>query len=118
MAVSDSVSGTPSVGNLLELLASQREALLARGPGAAEEVEAHSRRLEEALAGFAAATSVPAAASAANGRAAIAAARPSPAELARLQDELQATQAVLSRLAAGNRRALDTLFGEASLYSR
>ena len=107
-------SAGPSVGELLQLLAGQREALLADGPGAADEIEVRSRRLEAALAGFAAATSRSAAAV----NAATPAARPSPAELARLQDEIQANQAILSRLAAGNRRALDALFGEASLYSR
>ncbi len=106
------------VGDLIRLLADQREALLRDGPAAADEIETHSRRLEQALAGVAAAASGSAVAGAGNALPATAAARPSPAELARLQDELQANQAILSRLAAGNRRALDTLFGEASLYSR
>lgn len=106
----------PSVGELLRLLADQREALLARGPGAADEIELRSRRLAEALAGLAAASN-PAASSGGN-EPAKSAVPPSVAELARLQDELQATQGALFRLAAGNRRALDTLFGEASLYSR
>ena len=104
------------VGELIRLLADQREALLRDGPDAADEIEARSRRLEQALASFAAAASRPAPAGAASTSARLAS--PSPAELARLQGELQASQAILSRLAAGNRRALDTLFGEASLYSR
>jgi hypothetical protein len=107
----------PSVAELVRLLADQREALLQRGTDASERIEACSRKLEAALAGFAAAD-----AAAAAGRlpefVPTPSQRLSAAELARLQDELQATQATLSRLAAGNRRALDTLFGEASLYSR
>ena len=122
----------PSVGELIRLLADHREALLQRGPGAADEIEARSRGLEEALAALAAGSGGPGGSAASSGMAASSGSsdsgaaggmppfgpRPSPAELARLQDELQATQATLSRLAAGNRRALDTLFGEASLYSR
>jgi hypothetical protein len=108
----------PSAADLVRLLADQREALLQRGANAPDRIEACSRKLEEALAGLAAGAGSAAAASRSAGIA------PSPghglsaAELARLQDELQATQATLSRVAAGNRRALDTLFGEASLYSR
>jgi hypothetical protein len=105
------VGNLPSVAELIQLLADQREVLLQRGPGAADEVEAGSRRLEQALAALAAASS------ASGGLPPADAARPSPAELARLQDELQATQATLSRLAAGNRRALETLFGEAPSYT-
>ena len=93
------VPAAPTVGELIRLLADQREALLQHGPCAADAIETCNRRVEEALAGYVGVA-------------------PSPAELAGLQDEIQATQATLSRLAAGNRRAIDTLFGEASLYSR
>jgi len=110
------VSGAPYLGELIRLLADQREALLLGGPAAADEIEMRSQGLQKALTALAAA-SRPAASVIGNGAAADAG-RPSPAELARLQDELQATQATLFRLAAGNRRALDALFGEASLYSR
>jgi hypothetical protein len=43
--------------------------------------------------------------------------RASRIEWERLQDELRATQATLSKVAAGNQRALDVLFGEASSYA-
>ena len=122
----------PSIDDLIRLLAGHRQALLQHGPLAADEIEAGSRRLEEAFATLAANLSAPdghPAGQAGSSAQASASGSPQPsrypespqpsrAELARLQDELQATQATLSRLAAGNRRALDTLFGEASLYSR
>jgi hypothetical protein len=103
----------PSVDDLIRLLAGHRQALLQRGPEAADEIEAGSRRLEKAFATLAASLSAP---DGYPGRRAGSVAQAS--ELARLQDELQATQATLSKLTAGNRRALDSLFGEASLYSR
>ncbi len=120
-----SAGGTaPSVDDLIRSLASHRQALLQRGPLAADEIEAGSRRLEQAFATLVASLTSPKgnpagrAGSGAQDRFLVTASLPSRAELARLQDELQATQATLSKLAAGNRRALDTLFGEASLYSR
>ena len=116
-----SAGGTaPSVDDLIRSLASHRQALLQRGPLAADEIEAGSRRLEQAFATLVASLTSPKGnpAGRAGSGAQATAALPSRAELTRLQDELQATQATLSKLAAGNRRALDTLFGEASLYSR
>jgi len=109
----------PSVDDLIRLLSGHRQALLGRGPMAADEIEAGSQRLEQAFATLAATVG------ASNGHpagtpsdAGASLPGPSRAALARLQDELQATQATLSKVAAGNRRALDALFGEASLYSR
>jgi len=121
-----SAGGTaPSVDDLIRSLASHRQALLQRGPLAADEIEAGSRRLEQAFATLVASLTSPkgnpagrAGSGAQETASLVTASLPSRAELARLQDELQATQATLSKLAAGNRRALDTLFGEASLYSR
>ena len=93
---------------LLALLLQQREALLRNDPAAVADLEAGTREIEQAvaelggiardfpdrLAGTATAVVMP------------------------LQDALQINQATLANFAAGNRRALNALFGEPALYSR
>jgi hypothetical protein len=98
----------PAIARLVELLSRQRQALLRRDAAAVGDLESGTRQIEEALTTLGA----------------LLRQRPerlpqaSADALATLQNELQAGQAIVSRLAAGNRRALDALFGEASLYSR
>lgn len=99
------------IAQLVASLARQRESLLRLDATAIADIEAGTLRIEQALAALSAALRTTAGA-------APGVTRPSPAEIAQLRDELQASQATLSRLAAGNRRALDVLFGEATLYSR
>jgi hypothetical protein len=107
-----------SIDDLISLLIDHREALLEHGSVAADEIDAYTRALEQALAQLGAPINAP------NHRAAgtpsnagTSPLRASRIEWERLQDEIRATQATLSKVAAGNQRALDVLFGEASSYA-
>ena len=93
---------------LLALLQQQREALLRTDPAAVADLEAGTREIEQAVAALAGiARHFP-----------DRLAGTAPAALTPLQDALQVNQATLVNFAAGNRRALNALFGEPTLYSK
>lgn len=98
-------SPATAADKLLDLLERQRAALLRMDPAAIADLEAGTAQIEEALAD-----------ASAHGAGSLSALRPE--EIARLRDQLQNNQATLAYLAAGNRRALNVLFGEPPLYSR
>ncbi len=103
----DTAAGVNGAERLLLLLRNQRQAMLRADPAAIAELESGTRQIEQALAALApGAQQAPV-------RLAIDA-----ATLARLQGEIQAHRATLASLAAANRRALNALFGEPSLYSK
>jgi hypothetical protein len=89
---------------LLDLLQRQRAALLRQDSGALADLEAGTAQLEKALADLLG-----------QGAASLAGLRPE--QIAILREQLQNNQATLAYLAAGNRRALNALFGEPPLYS-
>lgn len=93
---------------LLVLLQQQREALLRTDPVAVADLESSTRNVEQALATLAGLAQ--------QGPNALAAFEP--AAIVRLQRELQGNQTMLAALASGNRRALNALFGEPSLYCK
>jgi hypothetical protein len=93
---------------LQALLRQQREILLRTDPAAVAELERGTREIGRAMDALAALAR----------QAPHAFAGFEAAAFARLQGELQANQAMLASLAAGNRRALNALFGEPALYSK
>lgn len=105
------MTAATAADRLLALLRRQREVLLRADPAAVAELESGTREIEQALAALAALAS-------SSGRAPGERAPLEGGVLARVQAEIQANQAMLASFAAGNRRALNALFGEPSLYSK
>jgi hypothetical protein len=100
-----------AVERLIEMLQQQRQAMLQADPAAVSEIESATRKVAQALAALAALTGG-------------ARQRPAPRQaiensaVERLRETLLASQQVQAMFAAGNRRALDALFGAPDLYSR
>jgi hypothetical protein len=102
---------TLAIERLIEVLQQQRQAMLRPESTAVLEIESATRKVEQALAAFAAL------ASGMRHRPASGQSVEHPA-VERLREALQASQQVQAMFAAGNRRALDALFGAPDLYSR
>lgn len=97
-----------TVDRLLALLAKQRAILQKNDPAAVTELESATLKIEQAMISLGALVRRDPGALATIGS----------SRVARLQDEALTNQAMLAGLAAGNRRALNTLFGEPALYGK
>ena len=105
-------SATPA-DELLALLREQRSLLLRSDAAALAQLETGTSRIEQALARIGVQAQRAGTASAVDSHA-----LPSITLVMQLREELQANRSTLAALSAGNRRALNALFGEPPLYGK